>query len=100
MEYDRVEGECFGCGGPAKPGMLMCWNDWRRVPRIIQRAVWGSNYLAHPDHEASRLAARAAVGAKEGIPPAEEEVLLLARYGVGPDGHPARIIPDGGERRG
>lgn len=87
---DRVDGECYAkdCRAGAKPNMLMCWGHWKRVPRVIQQAVWQSNYLAHPDYEASRRAARAAVGVKDGLPPEGDEVDLLARFRIGLDGYP------------
>lgn len=80
--FNRVSGECFAkdCRAGAKPNMLMCWAHWRRVPRAIQRVIWASNYQAHPDYEASRLAARAVIGEKEGNPPTPAEKDLVARY--------------------
>lgn len=92
MTYDRREGECFAkdCDLGAKPRMLMCWSHWKRVPRIVQDAIWTSNYLAHPDHEGSRMAARASLAAKEGLPLTHGEAQALAAYGLGPDGHPCR----------
>lgn len=29
-----------GCERPAKDGQLMCWPHWRRVPRILNRAIF------------------------------------------------------------
>lgn len=29
-----------GCEAHAKPGQLMCWPHWRRVPKALNRAVF------------------------------------------------------------
>lgn len=78
-----------GCGEPISPRYLMCWGHWRRVPRRIQATIWESNYVVHPEHAASRLAARASIAAKEGIVLDEDERRALETYGLNPDGHPA-----------
>jgi hypothetical protein len=28
------------CTTGAKPGRLMCWPHWRRVPKLLRNAVW------------------------------------------------------------
>lgn len=95
----RQPGVCFAkdCDAGARPNQLMCWGHWKRVPRIVQDAIWTSNYLAHPDYERSRLAARASIAAKEGRLLGDEEVCALEAYRLGPDGHPNK---EGVKRRG
>lgn len=84
MVLDRVRGECFAlqCTAGAKPNMLMCWGHWKRVPRAIQHEVWMSNEAGHPDYEASRLAARAAIAVKEGLGISNDDAGLLTRWGI------------------
>jgi len=76
------------CGTGIAPNLLMCWQHWRRVPRRVQRVIWASNYVAHPEHESSRLAARASIAAKEGRDLTDAEREALAEYGLQLDGHP------------
>lgn len=28
------------CSRPAKTGQLMCWPHWRRVPKVLNRAIF------------------------------------------------------------
>lgn len=30
----------IGCATPVPPEMLMCFQHWRRVPKVLQAAVW------------------------------------------------------------
>ncbi|CAB4198804.1 hypothetical protein UFOVP1324_31 [uncultured Caudovirales phage] len=69
--------ECpaVGCPTQAKPGMFMCWNHWRRLPKVIRDEVfraWRARELvAHAEvcDEAIRLTAE-----REGqTPPTEAE---------------------------
>lgn len=67
-----------GCTAHAKPGQLMCWPHWRRVPKALNRAVFdtwrdasgrelGGEALieANARYRQARDAAIAAVNAKE-----------------------------------
>lgn len=67
-----------GCTAHAKPGQLMCWPHWRRVPKALNRAVFetfddsrgrelGGEALleAIARYRQARDAAIAAVNAKE-----------------------------------
>lgn len=57
-----------GCTARAKPGQLMCWAHWRRVPKILNHAVFETfaTYRADPDaYRKARNAAIAVVEAKE-----------------------------------
>lgn len=89
------EARCYakGCTSNAKPNQLMCWPHWKRVPRIIQDAVWTSNHLAHPEYESSRLAARRAVALKEGFSLKLGDKDLLGAYAIGLDGYPEKVTP-------
>lgn len=54
------------CAKPVKPEILMCFAHWRKVPSVIQRAVWaayrpGQCDDKHPSKEWFR-AADAAIG--------------------------------------
>lgn len=91
-----IPNSCYAkdCGTGIPDNMLMCWPHWRRVPRKVQRVIWASNYVAHPQHESSRLAARASIAAKEGRELTAQEVEALADYGLGRDGNP---LPEEGE---
>lgn len=79
------------CGESIPTNRLMCWPHWKRVPRSVQAAIWESNYLAHPEHALSRLAARASIAAKEGLPLTSEEIKALSDYCLGLDGHPLKV---------
>lgn len=35
-------GKCLACGRSIKVGILMCWPDWRKVPRGYQRQVYAA----------------------------------------------------------
>lgn len=80
------------CGEPIPDNRLMCWPHWKRVPRSVQAIIWESNYLAHPKHTSSRLAARASIAAKEGHSLTADEYSALGQYGLGSDGHPVKVI--------
>ncbi len=57
-----------GCTRNAKPNQLMCWPHWRRVPRVLNHAVFDTyrNIRNDPDsYRDARTAAIAAVEAKE-----------------------------------
>ncbi len=57
-----------GCTAHAKPGQLMCWPHWRRVPKALNRAVFDTYANLRGDPQAyrqARDAAIAAVNAKE-----------------------------------
>lgn len=77
-----------GCGEPIPDTRLMCWPHWKRVPRKVQKIIWDSNYLSHPAHESSRLAARASIAAKENLELSVEEAAALSKYGLALTGHP------------
>lgn len=74
-----------GCTVPVKPEMLMCLKHWRRVPKVVQRAVW-ANYRRGQcdDKRPSRewmTAADAAIGSvarKEGrqVSPHEHDAMV------------------------
>jgi hypothetical protein len=72
------EHECAadGCIAQAKPGQLMCWPCWKRVPRALQRAVnetW-RNYRRDPE---SYLSAKgAAIQALRDNPKPEQGSLI------------------------
>jgi hypothetical protein len=56
------------CTRHAKPGQLMCWPHWRRVPKPLNHAVFETYRNLRRDPEAYRSArdqAIAAVNAKE-----------------------------------
>lgn len=62
-----------GCAAHAKPGQLMCWPHWRRVPKALNHAVFDTYraWQRDPRHDTqssyrqARDAAIAAVEAKE-----------------------------------
>lgn len=57
-----------GCTKAAKDGQLMCWPHWRRVPRVLNHAVFDTyrNLRADPaSYRSARDAAIAAVNDKE-----------------------------------
>lgn len=89
--FDREPGVCFGCGCPAKPGMLMCWPDWRRVPKVIKDDVWRTAGMHGFQMQRPRIAARIAVAVKEGLPVPQNALDYLADYGIGPDGYPLKV---------
>lgn len=57
-----------GCEAHAKPGQLMCWPHWRRVPKAPNRAVFDTfdEIRSNPaGYRQARDAAIAAVNEKE-----------------------------------
>ena len=40
------------CKRPAKDGQLMCWPHWRRVPKVLNRAIFDT--FAHGPRDAYR----------------------------------------------
>ena len=80
-----------GCTKEIPPEMLMCFAHWKKVPRVIQRAVWASYRRGQCDDrkpsEAWHEAADAAIGFvawKEGQRFRNVEVEAMKRFGVGP----------------
>jgi len=62
-----------GCEAHAKPGQLMCWPHWRRVPKALNRAVFDTfaewerdpRHDTHRSYRQARDAAIAAVNEKK-----------------------------------
>jgi len=42
MSAKKQRGPCAvpGCTAGAKPQQLMCWPHWRRVPKVLNRAIF------------------------------------------------------------
>lgn len=60
-----------GCTNGAKPHQLMCWPHWRRVPKVLNHAVFDTYANIRKDPQSyreARDAAIAAVVAKEAAP--------------------------------
>ena len=54
-----------GCTAHAKPGQLMCWPHWRRVPKALNRAVFETFFSIRIDPESYRQARDGAIAAVE-----------------------------------
>jgi len=59
------------CTAHAKPGQLMCWPHWRRVPKILNHAVFETFATCRSEPEAYRKARSAAIDVVENKEAAE-----------------------------
>ena len=62
-----------GCDALAKPGQLMCWPHWRRVPKSLNRAVFDTFANMRKEPAAYAQARKAAIAAVEAKEAAEAE---------------------------
>lgn len=77
-----------GCRVPVPPEKLMCLAHWRRVPRVIQRAVWRAYRPGQCDDKRPSaewlVAANAAIGhvaRRNGGIATKSEAEALRRFG-------------------
>lgn len=56
------------CHRPAKDGQLMCWPHWRRVPRVLNKAIFATCGRDDQAYDAHVAEAVRVIQEKEALP--------------------------------